>query len=78
MILTQHGHTPFCMQATSRLRKNAAYFRVNYLIFVGLVTAVCFCLHPMSLFVVAFLAMAWTYLFIVRQAPVVIGGRTFR
>ena len=66
------------LQAMSRLRKNAAYFRVNYLLFVGVVTAVCFCLHPASLFVVAFLAMAWIYLFIVRQAPIVIGGRTFR
>ncbi|KAK9807374.1 hypothetical protein WJX73_008683 [Symbiochloris irregularis] len=64
-------------EAMSRLRKNAAYFRVNYLLFVGVVTAVCFCLHPASLFVVAFLAMAWLYLFIVRQAPIVIGGRTF-
>lgn len=66
------------LQATGRLRKNAAYFRVNYLIFVGLVTAICFCLHPTSLFVVGFLAMAWVYLFVVRQSPIVIGGRTFR
>lgn len=68
----------FPLQATGRLRKNAAYFRVNYLMFVGLVTAVCFCLHPASLIVVAFLSMAWVYLFVVRQAPIVIGGRTFR
>ena len=65
-------------QATGRLKKNAAYFRVNYLVFVGLVTAVCFCFHPTSLIVLAFLAMAWVYLFLVRQAPIVLGGRVFR
>ena len=69
--------SPAALQATSRLRKNAAYFRVNYLVFVGLVTAVCFAFHPTSLFVVAFLAMAWGYLFLVRQAPIVLAGRTF-
>lgn len=65
-------------QATGRLRKNAAYFRVNYLIFVSLVTLVCFGFHPTSLIVVAFLAMAWAYLFLVRQAPIVLAGRTFK
>lgn len=74
---TSFGRPANFAEATGRLRKNAAYFRVNYLMFVGLVTAVCFCLHPASLIVVAFLSMAWVYLFVVRQAPIVIGGRTF-
>ena len=66
------------LQATGRLRKNAAYFRVNYLVFVGIVTAVCFGFHPTSLIVLAFLGMAWVYLFLIRQAPIVLGGRVFR
>ena len=66
------------LQAAGRLRKNAAYFRVNYLVFVGIVTAVCFGFHPTSLIVLAFLGMAWVYLFLIRQAPIVLGGRVFR
>lgn len=42
------------------------------------VTVVTLALNPTSLIALAFLAMAWVYLFVVRQAPIVIGGRTFR
>ncbi|KAK9815786.1 hypothetical protein WJX72_009473 [[Myrmecia] bisecta] len=64
-------------EATTRLRKNSNYFRINYLIFILLTTLVCMVLHPNSLIVLACLAMAWVYLFVVRKDPVILGGRTF-
>ena len=66
------------MQATTRLRQNTLYFRVNYLIIVVAVTAVCMVLSPSSLAVLAVLALLWIYIFIVRKDPLVLGGRTFR
>lgn len=65
------------LQATSRLRKNASYFKVNYLIVVLLTTALSFLLHPASLIAVALLSAAWVYLFLIRTTPLEIGGRTF-
>ncbi|MEW5299824.1 MAG: hypothetical protein WDW36_002799 [Sanguina aurantia] len=64
-------------EATSRLRKNASYFKVNYLIVVLLTTALSFLLHPASLIAVALLSAAWVYLFLIRTTPLEIGGRTF-
>ena len=66
------------LQATGRLKKNAAYFRVNYLTFMLVVTVTCMLLNPTSLLVLGLLAMLWAYFFGVRTSPVVIGGRTFR
>ncbi|GLC34420.1 hypothetical protein PLESTB_000730500 [Pleodorina starrii] len=63
-------------EATSRLRKNASYFKVNYLIVMMLTTAVTFIMHPSSLLVLGFLAATWVYLFMVRTAPLQLGGRT--
>ena len=68
----------FCTQATGRLKKNAAYFRVNYLAFMLVVTVTCMVLNPTSLIVLGCLALLWTYVFGIRTSPVVIGGRTFR
>ena len=68
----------FVLQATSRLKKNGNYFRVNYLAFVLLVTVTCMVLNPTSLVVLGVLALVWTYFFAIRTSPVVIGGRTFR
>ncbi|CAK0739323.1 hypothetical protein CVIRNUC_001156 [Coccomyxa viridis] len=64
-------------EATGRLRKNAHYFKVNYLMVVFTVTLITLAFNPTSLIVLGLLAMAWIYLFVVRQAPIVIGGRTF-
>ncbi|EFJ48459.1 hypothetical protein VOLCADRAFT_109754 [Volvox carteri f. nagariensis] len=63
-------------EATSRLRKNAAYFKVNYLIVMVLTTAATFIMHPGSLLVLGFIAAAWVYLFMIRTAPLQLGGRT--
>lgn len=65
-------------QATTRLKKNAAYFRVNYLAFMLTVTVTCMVLNPTSLIVLGCLALIWGYIFGVRSSPLVIGGRTFR
>lgn len=62
----------------TRVRKNLAYFRVNYLTIALVVTIVSMILNPSSLIVLGILLLGWIYLFVVRQAPVVIGGRTFR
>lgn len=56
------------MQATSRLRKNVAYFKMNYMITVLVTVAASFLLHPTSLFVLAAVFGVWIYTFIVRQA----------
>lgn len=66
------------MQAASRLRKNAIYFRDNYIIIMLLTTAVTFLMHPSSLLVLGALAAAWIYVLMIRTAPIKIGERTLR
>lgn len=68
----------YIVQATGRLRKNALYFKVNYLVVILTITAVTMALYPTSLIVLGCLALAWLYLFVVKQSPLVIGGRTFK
>ncbi|PNH09446.1 PRA1 family protein B4 [Tetrabaena socialis] len=63
-------------EAASRIRKNATYFKVNYLIAMLLTTAVTFVMNPTALLVLALLMGSWIYVFIVRTGPLVIGGRT--
>ena len=65
-------------QATGRLRKNVAYFRVNYLITTVATTSLVLFMNPMSLIVLAVLALLWTYFYIVKSGPVSIGGRELR
>lgn len=71
-------HETSHLQATGRLKKNAAYFRVNYLAFMLVVTVTCMVLNPTSLIVLGCLALIWGYIFGIRTSPLVIGGRTFR
>jgi hypothetical protein len=60
------------------MRKNVAYFKVNYgIVGVGTTALVMF-LNPWSLIVLAFLALVWAYAYIVRSTPFVIGGRELR
>merc|ERR1711966_125415 len=63
-------------EATSRIRKNIAYFKVNYVLFVLMTLMLCLLTHPMSLFMLMALGTAWVYLFVVRTEPLVIQGRT--
>ena len=53
------------LQATGRLRKNALYFKINYLVVILTITAVTMALYPTSLIVLGCLALAWLYLFVV-------------
>lgn len=64
-------------EAITRLRKNAAYFKVNYLIVIMLTLAITFISDPSSLLSVAVLLVGWFYVFVVRTSPITIGGRTF-
>lgn len=69
---------PALVQAMSRLRTNAGYFRINYLVFLMLSTLTVMLMNPSSLFVLGGLGAGWVYLYAVRTAPVVIGERTLR
>ncbi|KAL4419501.1 hypothetical protein ABPG77_002287 [Micractinium sp. CCAP 211/92] len=62
-------------EATGRLRKNVAYFKVNYGIVAVGTTALVMFMNPWSLIVLAVLALVWGYSYIVRTTPFVVGGR---
>ncbi|XP_071689454.1 PRA1 family protein B3-like [Rutidosis leptorrhynchoides] len=65
--------------ATSRIRKNFNYFRVNYMTLLTAVIAFSLISHPFSLLTIVSLLGAWLFLYLFRPSdqPVVIGGRTF-
>lgn len=65
--------------ATSRLRKNLPYFRVNYTAIVALSLALSLVTHPVSLFLLLALLAAWSFLYLFRPAdpPLTLIGRTF-
>jgi hypothetical protein len=60
-----------------RLRKNVAYFRTNYALLCGGTTALVMLMNPWSLIVLAVLAAAWFYMYIIKTTPLVLGGREF-
>lgn len=66
-------------EATSRVRKNFSYFRVNYLTLFALVLAVSLLYHPFTLILLLSLLAAWLFLYVFRPSdqPLVIMGRTF-
>lgn len=66
-------------EAYSRIRKNLAYFKVNYVTLLGLVLAFSLLSHPFSLLVLLCLLGAWIFLYLFRPSdqPVVLFGRTF-
>ena len=66
------------MQATGRMRKNVAYFKVNYGIVAVSTTALVMFMNPWSLIVLAVLALLWGYAYVVRTTPLVINGRELR
>ncbi|PON85841.1 Prenylated rab acceptor [Trema orientale] len=65
--------------AASRVRKNAAYFRVNYLTLLAIVLAYFLISHPLSLLTLTLLVGAWLFLYALRPSdqPLLILGRTF-
>eukprot|EP00897_Mesotaenium_endlicherianum_P003123 jgi/Mesen1/2839/ME000174S02088 len=62
-------------EATNRIKKNLAYFRVNYGIILAGVVVLSMLWNPISIFWLAVLAGIWTYLFLIRTEPVIVYGR---
>ncbi|VAH08429.1 PRA1 family protein B2-like [Triticum urartu] len=65
--------------ATSRLRRNLTYFRVNYTAVVAFALAASLLAHPFSLLILLGVLAAWCFLYIFRASdqPVALFGRTF-
>ncbi|KAH7405514.1 hypothetical protein KP509_15G073700 [Ceratopteris richardii] len=63
--------------ATGRIRKNIAYFRLNYALLFTVVVALTLISNPFSLFLLCGLLAAWIFMYILRTTPLVLGGRTF-
>ena len=55
-----------------------SYFRVNYAIATVGTTSLVLFMNPLSLVVLAFLALMWAYFYILKSGPVVLGGRELR
>lgn len=71
---------PFSIShASSRVRKNLAYFRVNYLIVLATMLAYFLLSHPFSILTLIALTAAWLFLYVLRPSdqPLVISGRTY-
>lgn len=66
------------VQAMGRLKKNVAYFRVNYMITTCGVTSLVLLMNLWSLVVLAGLALMWFYFYMIKTTPVVLGGRELR
>jgi len=66
-------------EATSRLRRNLGYFRVNYAAVVAFSLAASLLAHPFSLLILLGLLAAWCFLYLFRASdqPIVLFGRTF-
>ncbi|KAL8208793.1 hypothetical protein R6Q57_008205 [Mikania cordata] len=65
--------------ATSRIRKNYAYFRVNYFTVIAVVIGVSLLTNPFSLITLVGLLSAWIFLYLFRPSnpPMEILGRPF-
>ncbi|KAL5974684.1 hypothetical protein ACLOJK_031354 [Asimina triloba] len=67
-------------EATSRLRKNVPYYRINYFILITSVLALSLVSHPASLLLILLLAASWIFLYFFRPSdapPIYLFGRTF-
>ena len=66
-------------EATSRLRRNLGYFRVNYAAIVAFLLTASLLAHPFSLLALLDILAAWCFLYAFHPSdqPVVLFGRTF-
>ncbi|KAJ3699988.1 hypothetical protein LUZ61_003693 [Rhynchospora tenuis] len=62
--------------AINRIRRNATYFRANYILVIVGVLLLGLFYHPFSFFACAALAASWFFLYFSRTGPLVILGRT--
>lgn len=63
--------------ATGRIRKNCAHFRLNYALLFTAVLAVSLISNPVSLFLLCGLLAAWIFTYVIRTTPLVLFNRTF-
>ena len=66
-------------EATTRIRKNYAYFRINYLAAIFVILAFSLLTNPFSLLLLVGLLCSWLFLYLFRASdqPLVLFGRTF-
>ncbi|CAM8927264.1 unnamed protein product [Rhodiola kirilowii] len=66
-------------EASLRIRKNYAYFRINYLSLIAVVVTISLLTNPFSLILLIALLAAWLFLYLFRSSdqPLVLFGRTF-
>ena len=63
--------------AVGRVRKNVAYFGINYLLLMLIVLVLFLIAQPSSIIWLLVLSSMWLYVMAVNPGPVTIGGRTF-
>lgn len=63
--------------ATSRIRKNGAHFRLNYALLFTAVLALTLISNPVSLFLLCGLLAAWIFAYLIRTTPLILFNRTF-
>lgn len=64
-------------EAVARIRKNWAYFRVNYLLVLSGVLAFSLLSNPLSFFLLVGLLAGWIFLYLLRRDPLVLFNMTY-
>eukprot|EP00250_Pteridium_aquilinum_P010400 c19359_g1_i1 orf=466-1086(-) len=64
-------------EATSRMKQNLSYFRMNYAVLSGAILFISLLWHPGSLIILLLLVAAWFFLYLSRTEPVVLFNRSF-
>lgn len=64
-------------EAVARIRKNWAYFRVNYLLVLSGVLAFSLLSNPLSFFLLLGLLGGWIFLYLLRREPLILFDRTY-